>query len=331
MRSTSLLVAILSTAMAVQTFGQTAPPAAPPVPTPAASLTSAPAPPSASSRLISSIRNKLSAGDLLSAESLAEVYLETHTDDGAYLQGLAWVARGALLLGEYDRAGRYVAEVRRRCDARLSRGAHLDADDSLETALGAVIEVEAQLRARDEGKSSAARFLRDELAKVPGPVALRSRINKRLNMLTLAGTAAPELVVEDYVGDVPPSLASLRGRPVLLFVWAEGCGDCRAQEASLARVTSRYADRGLQVVALTRYYDPGDHAVERARVDSVWTTVYATMGRVPIVISTASMERYGGSSTPTFVTIDKAGLVRWYTPTRLTEAELDRAVAELFE
>jgi cytochrome c biogenesis protein CcmG, thiol:disulfide interchange protein DsbE len=327
MRSQSFRVAVLSIALAAPALAQTTPPAV----TPPAPVTAAPASPSATTRLISSIRNKLSAGDLLSAESLVDVYRETHADDGAYLQGLAWVARGAVLLGDYDRAERYVAEVRRRCDARLARGVRLDADDSLETALGAAIEVEAQIRAQSEGKSSAVRFLETELMKVPGPVALRSRINKRLDMLTLAGTAAPELVVEDYVGDVPPTLAFLRGRPVLLFIWAEGCGDCRAQEASLARVKTKYHDQGLKVLALTRYFDPGDHAVEKARVDSVWTTAYASMGKVPIIISTASMERYGGSSTPTFVTIDRAGLVKWYTPTRLTEAELDRAVAEIME
>jgi hypothetical protein len=48
-----------------------------------------------------------------------------------------------------------------------------------------------------------------------------------------------------------------------------------------------------------------------------------------MVLSTASMERYGGSSTPTFVFVDRAGIVRGYTPTRLTEAELDRAVAAI--
>jgi len=46
-------------------------------------------------------------------------------------------------------------------------------------------------------------------------------------------------------------------------------------------------------------------------------------------LSTASMERYGGSSTPTFVFIDRAGVVREYTPTRLTEAEFDRALATI--
>jgi hypothetical protein len=71
-------------------------------------------------------------------------------------------------------------------------------------------------------------------------------------------------------------------------------------------------------VAVTRYYDVDPHAPEKARVDSVWKAVYADVGSIPIVISTASMVRYGCSSTPTFVFIDRKGRVSWYTPTRLT-------------
>src|SRR5262245_3322111 len=64
------------------------PPPAAPVATPAAPV---PTPPGA--RLITGIRNKLSAADLSSAESLAEVYREQQSDDGSYLLALSWLAR----------------------------------------------------------------------------------------------------------------------------------------------------------------------------------------------------------------------------------------------
>jgi hypothetical protein len=84
-------------------------------------------------------------------------------------------------------------------------------------------------------------------------------------------------------------------------------------------------------VALTRYYeeDQADRVREKARVDSVWRAVYAGVGPASVPISTASMLRYGGSSTPTFVFVDRRGVVRGYTPTRLTEAALERRVQEL--
>ena len=68
---------------------------------------------------------------------------------------------------------------------------------------------------------------------------------------------------------------------------------------------------------------------EKARVDSVWKAVYSDVGPAPVVFSTESMIRYGGSSTPTLVFIDRRGIVRRYSPTRMTEAELDRSVSEL--
>lgn len=317
----------------------TPPPAAPPAATGAAHsdttpsgppkpATPAPTPPPS---LNTGIRNKLSADDLLSAESILEVHWAKNGEDGSYLLGLSWLARGALLVGDGEKADRYAADVRARCADSLAHGTDLAKSHDVEIALGAAIEVAAQRLERTQGKQAAARLVRAELAKFKGPVAFRSRLNKRLNMLTLTGSLAPELVVEDFVGEPPPSLASLRGRPVLLFVWAEFCGDCRAQEASLARIQSRYAGKGLQIVALTRYYEPdlADRPREKARVDSVWKADYREMGAIPIVLSTASDERYGGSSTPTFVFIDRAGIVRRYTPTRLTEAEFDRTLSAL--
>lgn len=151
----------------------------------------------------------------------------------------------------------------------------------------------------------------EELAKAGALIALDGLCNRRI---------------------LPPTLASLRGKPVLLFIWAEGCGDCKAQSATLARAKSRFENKGLQLVTLTRYYE-GENEPEpprqKAKMDSVWKAVYADIGTVPIVISTASMEHYGGSSTPTFVFIDREGIVRRYTPTRLTEEELDRELEKL--
>jgi thiol-disulfide isomerase/thioredoxin len=318
------LLALASVALAQNP----APPTAPPAPAPA--VPPAPAAPPAPPSPVSGIRNKLAAGDLLSAESILEVHRQKSGEDSTYLVGLSWLARGALLVGDTGKAERYAADVRARCADRFENGAKLETDHSAEIALGAAIEVEAQLIERSRGAKSAAEMLRAELAKSTGPPAFRSRLNKRLNMLTMDGMIAPELEIEDWLGAKPPTLAAFRGRPVVLFLWAEWCGDCKAQAEAVAAMKTRHVGDGVQVVALTRYYDdPPKRASEKARVDSVWRTVYSAVGNVPVVFSTKSMERYGGSSTPTFVFVDRKGFVRGYTPTRLTGAEMERAVAEI--
>lgn len=311
---TALLAASVASAQAP------APPAAATKP----DTTTAPAKPASP---ISGMRNKISAGDLLSAESILEVYRQKNGTEGVYVNALGWLARGALLLGETDKARRYARETRAMCAERIARGDSLEKDHDLEIALGAAIEVEAQLVAREKGSPQAVKFVNAELERLKGPVALRSRLYKRINLTSLRGQPAPELAIEDFIGEQPPLLASLTGKPVVLFLWAEWCGDCKAQASALARVKSRYADQDLQVLTVTRYYDEVEkRAKEKARVDSVWKAVYPEVGAVPIVVSTASMERYGGSATPTYVFVDRRGVVRGYTPTRLTEAEFDKAI-----
>lgn len=286
-----------------------------------------PAAPAAPPSPVSGLRNKLSAGDLLSAESILEVHREKYGEDGPWLAGLGWLARGALLLGDTAKARAYAADVRRACIARLDT-LPLEKNHDVEGPLGAAIEVQAQLLERQRGTKAAAAFVRSELAAGGGTPAFTSRLHKRLNLLEMVGQPAPELVVEGHLGDRPPSLASLRGKPVVLFLWAEWCGDCRAQAASLARVLKRHSDVGA--IALTRWYDWDSlRTRETARVDSMWTAAYAEVGPIPRVFSTASMVRYGGSATPTFVFVDRKGIVRRYTPTRLTEAELERGIASI--
>lgn len=220
--------------------------------------------------------------------------------------------------------------ARAKVAAKLAAGDTLEKNHDLEIALGAAIEVEAQLLEREKGAKASADFLRAELQRLDGPVALRSRVHKRLSMLTLPGRPAAELVVDDFIAGAKPSLAGLRGKPVVLFLWANWCSDCRAQAGALARAQARHASKELQVVALTRYYDDlAKRPAERARVDSTWRADYPDLGRVTIVMSTESMEHYGGSSTPTFVFVDREGVVRGYTPTRLTDAELDRHLAPI--
>lgn len=264
--------------------------------------------------LVRGVRFKISAGDLLSGIAAVDDYRRTTGVDAEYLDAVGWLARGAQMFGRVDLARQYIAELRREIPAETP---------ALVVPYGAAIEVEGRLLAALEGRGSALSYFQSELARAKAP-ALRSRIYKNINLLSLEGQPAPAIK-----GLVP-------GKPAVLFLFAEWCGDCKAQSASLTRVWQKYRDRGLQLIAVTRLYGgPPDKPMtpdeEKAKVDKVWKESYAGLEDIPIVIDTGSMERYGGSATPTFVLIDREGIVRLYTPTRLSEAELSRRIEEVLK
>ena len=242
----------------------------------------------AAGELVRLVRLKLSAGDLASAVSAVEDYKEKHGVDAEYLDAVGWLARGAEMLKQPDAAAAYVAELRREIR---------EEKPDLATPLGAAIEVEGKLRAAREGRGSALRFLEEEFSRAKD-VALRSRIRKNINLLSLEGQPAPDFNKTDFIGTEPPSLAELKGKPALLFLWAHWCGDCKAQAGMLSRVLRKYRAQGLVVIAPTRYYGTGAEnkpaapAEEKAHMAKVWAEAYAGLEGVPILIDTDATLRY---------------------------------------
>ena len=275
----------------------------------------------ASAAVVSDVRFKLSAGDLSSAEALVEDYHRANGANSEYAAAVSWLARGALTLGQTEAAARYLAQTKTLV-AELLKTKSVDDDNFLEAAVGASIEVEARIMAARGNRDKAVAFLESELPHWK-TWWITARIQKNLDLLTLEGQPAPDLD------------AAYRGSPVLLFLWAHWCSDCKAQGPVVARLKQKYEPRGLRVVAPTRRYGDVpkiDHPTadqEDQEIERVWTTSYAELDGAPHPISEATMLRYGVSSTPTLVLIDRQGIVRMYRPTRMTEAELAQRIEAL--
>jgi thiol-disulfide isomerase/thioredoxin len=272
------------------------------------------------------VRLKISAGDLLSGVAAVEDYKRKNGVDAEYLDAIGWLARGAEILKQPDVAAQYVAELRREIR---------EEKPELLLALGSAIEVEGRLRAGREGREPAVKFLEQEYARAKD-ISLQSRIRKSINQLTLEGSSAPEIKTENSIGPTSPGLAALKGKPVLLFLWAHWCGDCRAQADVLARINKKYKSQ-LVIIAPTRFYGTGQQnrpatpEEEKLHMQKVWAESYPGLEDVSITIDTDTMVRYGVSATPTFALIDGKGIVRFYSPTRLSEAELSNRIDSLLK
>ena len=297
---------------------------------PAQQPTATPPPaPAAADIDVRMIRLKISAGDLPSAESILEYHRAEKGEDGDYLLGLAWVARGAALMGDWKAASSYAESAREIAESKLKSPADYESSHEAAYALGTAIEVYAQALAAAGKKTEAIRYLEaSSRAQEKAPFNLRARIWKRRNMIELEGKPAPAVRAEDHVGAEVPSLESLRGNPVVLFFWWEACGDCKMQARVFRRTVEKYAPKGVAFVAPTRFYS-ADRSEEKQKIEKSWKEVYALPDSVSAPISDEAMLRYGVSATPTFVFIDRKGTVVRYSPTRMTEARLSSAIEEV--
>lgn len=135
------------------------------------------------------------------------------------------------------------------------------------------------------------------------------------------GQPAPAYAATTLAGD-SASLAALRGRPVLLNVWATWCHPCRTEIPELQALHERYAPRGLEVVGVSIDVGGEDDAVrdfvqEFGMTYPVWRD---PDGRVSNVFSTIGV--------PDTYLIDRDGVIRWMHlgPIRMGDTTLVRAI-----
>jgi thiol-disulfide isomerase/thioredoxin len=237
----------------------------------------------------------------------------------------SWLARGALQEKQLGPADTYATEARTMA-LKVLGIRNLDSDPWLPTALGAAIEVHSQVLAARGQRAEALAFLHQELNSW-AHTSLNERIQKNINMLSLEGKAAPAL--DGF------NLASLKGRPVILFFWAHWCPDCKADAPIIASVRKRFAPQGLTVVGPTRLYgyaaggDPATPAAEKQYIEQIRQHYYAALDGMPTPISAQNFEAYGASTTPTLVLLDRAGIVRLYHPGAMSEDQLTSRVQAL--
>ncbi|MBE0698219.1 MAG: TlpA family protein disulfide reductase [Anaerolineaceae bacterium] len=75
------------------------------------------------------------------------------------------------------------------------------------------------------------------------------------------GFLAPDFTLQDAQGQAV-RLSDLRGRPVLVNLWASWCGPCQAEMPAMQKVYEAYSARGFTILAVnTTFQDERDSAL----------------------------------------------------------------------
>jgi thiol-disulfide isomerase/thioredoxin len=279
------------------------------------------------------VRTQLARNDFAAADATLRSYRSQQGTTPDYVEALSWMARASLAANRLDRAQTYAAETVSLSRQLLLKRA-LDAEPQLPIALGAGLEVQAQVLAAQGQQAQAVALLRRSLVTYRN-TSIQPRLQKNLNLLGLTGQPAPSLKIAQYLGAKPPALSQLKGSPVLLFFWAHWCSDCKAEGPVIARLKSEFGPRGLTLLAPTQLYGSiaqGEDAQpkdELAYIDRVWQHFYPALQSVPVPVSKENFNLYGASTTPTLVLVDRTGHVALYHPGVMPYDDLRGAIEKV--
>ena len=301
---------ILSLFVATAAFGQTAQPAAAPRP----------------KTIVDLVKDAIAQNDFREAEHLARANMREIGTTPIAIEAFSWLGRGAVARKQYDVAMTYAARTYEMVEEQL-KTRQLDAEPRLPIALGAAIEVQALALAGQGKRSEAIMTLQREIEHFKG-TSIIMRLNKNMNLLSLEGQPAFPIESQEWLGP-KTSLAALKGKPVVLFLWAHWCGDCKTQGPILDALVNKYRETGITVIAPTQRFGyvekrkPAGPAEELAYIEKVRDEFYPWMKTVSAPVSDDLYMKYGVPTTPTSVMIDADGKVSSYLPGQPTSDELE--------
>lgn len=208
------------------------------------------------------------------------------------------------------RATPYEVEFRTRIQLAMLLADSYLAAGNLERARSLMVE-EAAFAERVAQMMSATGSPRQSRAANNGLIQLRDRAAQ----LRLIECEVPPIPVAVWVNGRPATLANLRGRIVLLEFWATWCQPCREMFPKLKSLHEKFAARGLEIIALTRFYmshpGAGDSRAQELELIRRAVAEHSLEFRVGVMEDERVQEIYGANGLPTLFIVDRQGRARW--------------------
>ena len=117
------------------------------------------------------------------------------------------------------------------------------------------------------------------------------------------GFLAPDFTLE-LLGGGPVTLSDLRGKAVVINLWASWCPPCRAEMPAIQRVYERSRGRGLEVLAVNTTYQDSERAA-MAFIQELGLTFPVPLDRTGTV-----SRQYQLRALPSTFFVDREGIIR---------------------
>jgi thiol-disulfide isomerase/thioredoxin len=117
------------------------------------------------------------------------------------------------------------------------------------------------------------------------------------------GFSAPDFTL-DLLGGGQVTLSELRGKVVVVNLWASWCPPCRAEMPAIEKVYQAYADLGLVVLGVNTTYQDSESAAQ------AFVNEYGLTFPIPLDLDGSVSQRYALNGLPTTFFIDRKGIIR---------------------
>lgn len=260
-------------------------------------------------------------------DELQEIEARAHRSPKASETVEAWRSKGRTLVKDFTerwansaKPDEHAYELARAHRLGMNFSAHLKEYVAHYNAARSYTEQALKAHPKHEG----AKALREQLAKYARSIKRyqeRLKADEKRNA-RFVNKPAPALKATEQLGESQPlRLKDLRGQVVLLNFWATWCGPCRQTLPNLVKLKSKWGAKGLEILGVTHYYGravvPGEVALKRklspsAERLSIQACAQKLGVNYPILFAEKALESYEIRAIPTFVLIDRRGLVRHY-------------------